>query len=185
MISYYDLRASALAVNFLNGRTVNGRQLCVAFHEPKEGTKDAIEGNIGDPKSAYDGLWRRSSSHFQHMSLVCYQCLIHSIYAGVVSLFNVDDSIPIEDVLAIVSTFGDVKSSDVKSIVKHPSVRKCRLVEFYDVRHAELAYQKINANPSRVPTISEVSGALFRPNLCFSILGSIFYACVMGFQFLC
>eukprot|EP00884_Botryococcus_braunii_P020467 jgi/Botrbrau1/7103/Bobra.0165s0124.1 len=51
-------------------------------------------------------------------------------------------------------TFGDVKSSDVKSIAKHPTVRKCRLVEFYDVRHAELAFQKINANP-RVPTISE------------------------------
>jgi hypothetical protein len=99
-------------------------------------------------------------------SLSClseYRLLISSsnlyVNAGVVSLFNIDESIPNDDVLAIVTTYGDVKSTDIRSVAKHLSVRKCRLVEFYDVRHAEVAFQKINANPSRVPTISEVSRA--------------------------
>lgn len=78
------------------------------------------------------------------------------VLTGVVSLLSMDESLPDENVLAIVTAYGDVKMSDVKFIEKHPSIRNCRLVTFYDVRHAEAAYQKINANPPRVPTISEV-----------------------------
>lgn len=44
IISYYDLRASALAVNFLNGRPLNGRPMSVKFHEPEKGSKDVGEG---------------------------------------------------------------------------------------------------------------------------------------------
>lgn len=77
-----------------------------------------------------------------------------------------DENLPDENVLAIVTAYGDVKMADVKLIEKHPSIRNCRLVTFYDVRHAEAAYQKINANPARVPTITEVGG-LERPSLLF------------------
>jgi hypothetical protein len=54
-------------------------------------------------------------------------------------------------VVKVLSAYGDVKA-----IAEHPSIPRCRLAEYYDVRHAELAYQKINASPAKIPTISEV-----------------------------
>lgn len=44
IISYFDLRASALAVNYLNGRPLNNRPMSVKFNEPDKGSKDAGEG---------------------------------------------------------------------------------------------------------------------------------------------
>jgi hypothetical protein len=56
-----------------------------------------------------------------------------------------------EDVLVVLRKYGDIKA-----VMDHPTIPGCRLVEFYDLRHAAEAYQKINSAPGKIPTISEV-----------------------------
>ncbi|KAK9803919.1 hypothetical protein WJX72_005104 [[Myrmecia] bisecta] len=72
---------------------------------------------------------------------------------GIVTVFNVDPNIQDAELLRRFSAYGDVKS------VQHASgMETCRMVEFYDIRHAEAALQALNrgssASPSKRPTNS-------------------------------
>ena len=68
------------------------------------------------------------------------------------SVFNVDPEMSNRDVAASFMAYGEVKAVTV-----HPSLQGCRLVEYYDVRHAEAALQALSGSAAKVPTISEVS----------------------------
>jgi hypothetical protein len=64
---------------------------------------------------------------------------------------NVAPEMSNEDVLVVLQKYGEIKA-----VMAHPTIPGCRLVEFYDLRHAAEAFQKINSAPGKIPTISEV-----------------------------
>jgi hypothetical protein len=59
IITYYDLRAAALAVQSLHKSHFKGRQLSVTYSEGKEGGKDASEGSLPCPHSlnCHAAIW--------------------------------------------------------------------------------------------------------------------------------
>ena len=68
-------------------------------------------------------------------------------------MFNVDSSTTLPELIQQFSLYGDVKD-----IHDHPRIRGCVVVEYYDTRHAALAYQSINrtaAHASMLPVVNE------------------------------
>ena len=123
-VTYYDIRCAVAAKEQLNGMAVAEQYLNVQFV--------TTPGSVG---SFTEVCHITSSSLHREISLCAVQ--------GTLLVFHIDPKLDAQQVTALFSKYGEVKRA-----IRIPDKEHHRLIEFYDLRHANAAMDALNSGES-------------------------------------